>query len=497
MKRRWTFWRMWIIGIGIWLCAGGVHAQETSEVTVGAAGIGDSYYPALGNSGYDVQHYTITLFTPVAQNYINAETHIEAIATHDLTAFNLDFYHLNILELRVNNIRAEYSRSGNELTIIPDELIPAGETFTVRIHYSGAPNVSESGEVSYAEGWWHGDGGIITAGEPSGASTWYPVNEHPLDKATYTFILTVPSPYVAVANGTLESTEVDGDNITYIWEMRQPMASYLASFQAGLFVMQTDDSGSVPIRNFFPEGRERGGETVFADQAAMIDYFSSIFGEYPFEVYGAVVANESFGFALELQTLSLFGLRFVNAGRNSPDTQGVIAHEAAHQWFGNSVSLSDWSEIWLNEGFATYASWLWFEHSAGAQVFEDIVNEYYNFISANDQLANGATLEDARRIARSFAPPGAPHPDDLFNIGVYVRGALVLHALRLEVGDDSFFEILQTYANQFRYSNATIADFIAISESISGQDLESFFDAWLYDEIMPDIPQIGLENSVD
>ncbi len=239
--------------------------------------------------------------------------------------------------------------------------------------------------------------------------------------------------------------------------------------------MQTAEGpNGLPIRNYFPADRAEDGIATFAETSEMIAYFNEVFGPYPFEAYGAVVADTSLSFALETQTLSLFGKDVLDAGSFA---ETVISHELAHQWFGNSVSLAKWQDIWLNEGFATYASVLWAEHQGGVAESKGEMNAYYTIISNQTR----------------FVPPGNPPQDDLFNGGVYLRGAWVLHALRLEVGDAVFFDILKTYYDRFKYGNAITEEFIALAEELSGQDLTDFFQGWLFDEEVPPKPNMKLK----
>jgi aminopeptidase N len=206
----------------------------------------------------------------------------------------------------------------------------------------------------------------------------------------------------------------------------------------------------------------------------MLDYFSEVFGKYPFEVYGSLVMNTDFGAALENQTLSIYGKDMIDID-DVEYTELTVAHELAHQWFGDSVSVADWSDIWLNEGFATYSEGLWVEHLHGRETLDDWVKSQYADVAAS-----------------SYPPPGVPPKNDLFNDGVYLWGGLTLHALRLEVGDEAFFETLKTYFALYKNGNATTDDFIAVAEKVSGKELDEFFDAWLYSETVPPIPAMGL-----
>jgi aminopeptidase N len=256
------------------------------------------------------------------------------------------------------------------------------------------------------------------------------------------------------------------------------MASYLATINIGDFDEETMESPSgIPIRNYYAVGLPKGVNEPFARQGEMLEYYGEIFGPYPFEVYGSLVMNTNFGAALENQTLSIYGIDMVDLD-DIEGTELVVAHELAHQWFGDDVSVADWGDIWLNEGFATYAEGLWLEHLDGRAELDDWVKGVYSEVKSYPEY---------------FVAPGDPPRDDLFNGGVYYRGGLTLHALRLEVGDEAFFKIVKTYYEKYKGGNATTEEFIAVAEEISGKDLKEFFDKWLYqDELMP-IPELGLE----
>jgi len=447
----------------------------------GDEGIGDDYAPGLGNGGYDAQHYTLTLDVDMTLNTLTGTARIESLATQDLSAFNLDFRGFEISRVTVNDTPAEHTRAERELTIIPTETIPNGAPFTVEIDYVGMPMLRPG---SFADGWTRYATGVYVASEPAGAQNWYPVNDHPLDKATYTFHVTVDLPYVVAANGNLIDAQRDGDKVTYSWEHTYPTASYLVTVNIADFVRREDESASgITLRNYFPRELADRAELTFAPQAEMMDYFIETFGPYPFDVYGAVVADVDLPFALETQTLSLFGrgIALGNWGGRG-GAEGVIAHELAHQWFGNSVTPATWRDIWLNEGFATYAQVLWIEHKYGKAEADKQLIGYYVAI-------NGAAFNIGGAVV-----PGDPPPARLFDMAVYLRGAWTLHALRLKIGDEAFFALLKAYAERFKYSNATTDDFITLAEDISGESLDDFFTAWLYEKPVPDVPEMGLNG---
>jgi aminopeptidase N len=446
----------------------------------GADGLGDPLFPLLGNGGYDALHYTLDLKPDMEQKSLSGTVTMEARATQDLAAFNLDFAGFTISQLTVNDAPAQYTRSTHELTITPAQPLKMGDTFTAAITYNGSPETSTVDGIE--TGWLWYNNGSLAANEPAGAAGWFPVNDHPLDKASYTFRVTVAKPYVVAANGLLRNTTDNGDTRTYLWEEDKPMASYLATVDIARYTVQTGKSpGGVAIRNYFPEDMTPEETQMYSRTGEMIDFFSSIYGPYPFDVYGVVIADTELGFALETQTLSLFGrTRSSNRRVGQIAPQEVVAHELSHQWFGDSVSLKSWEDIWLNEGFATYSQFLWLEHVSGKDALGSRMRGIYRLLDT--QRGTGET--------------GKPDVQTLFDTNlIYLRGSLVLHALRVHVGDETFFNIMRTYADRFRYGNANTADFIKVANEVSKQDLTSFFQWWLFDSKLPAIPEMGLSPS--
>lgn len=437
---------------------------------VGAAGLGDPYYENLGNGGYDVDHYDLDIAYDPETAEIDATATIRATATQDLTSFNLDFGPYDTVSVTVDGIDAAVDYTGpEELTITPAEPLAPASMFTTVVAYAGEPQPQLVGGT-FSGGWLTtGSGAVYVASEPNGAHTWFPSNDHPSDKATFSISVTVPESLEVASNGVLVGEEPNGDGTkTWSWEMTDPMATYLAAVSIADFEIQRPaGTADVEIRNFFPPSVAADAEVEFARTTEMIEYFSSVFGPYPFDTYGVVVAPTPLGFALENQTMSLFGTDLVSGfGAAEP----VVAHELAHQWFGNHVTPATWQDIWLNEGFATYAQELWAEH---------------NTSQGGDLDAVSARL---RRDGAFLGPIDDPGPDQLFGQAVYVRGAMVLHALRLEVGDDAFFEILRTWVAEKGGSSASTADFVEVAERVSGAELSPFFDEWLGAPQPPEFP---------
>jgi len=435
---------------------------------VDLASAGDPLFPNLGNGGYDVDHYDVAL-TFRDDGSIVGLTTISADAAMDLPSFDLDFTSLSVGAVRVDGADANWTMRDEELVVTPAVPITAGHRFVVEVEYAGTPHRVATTALPFPIGWFDGPSGAeYVVAEPDAAHSWFPSNDHPSDKATFGFSLTVPSGTFAAANGTLVDTVDDIGSVTYRWETRHPMATYLATILVSDHHSLVPDPGStatsgVDVRNVLPTTLAAAPPADLARTGEMIRFLSEEFGPYPFERYG-VGFVDGFGAALENQTLSLFDTELAS----SPILDLVLVHELAHQWFGDSVTPRWWGDIWLNEGFATYAELLWIEHTRGETAYRDAIRE---------------RTRQAR--AAGYPPPGSPPATDLFNGGVYQRGALTLAALRDEVGDDAFFEILRTYAARFADGNATTADFVGIAEEISGKDLGAFFDMWLHDPSLP------------
>lgn len=439
----------------------------TAPYVAGAEGGGDPYYPLLGNGGYDVEHYDLAVAYTL-DGTVTVDAAIDAVATQNLEALNLDFVGWTIDAVTIDGVDAAYRRDGGELTL--ERLrISSGSPFAVHVAYHGTPQPLQSEALPFLLGWFSGpDGEQFVVAQPDGAHAWFPGNDHPSDKATFSIRLTVPAGFVAAANGALAGVSEDDALVTYSWEMQDPMATYLATVVIGdTWEIEEDarstDVSGVRVRNVLPPDIDDEARRALAKTGEMIVTLEDAFGPYPFDEYGIAVVG-GFEHALENQTLSVFGRRMVS----HPAFEYILVHELAHQWFGDSVSVAQWSDIWLNEGFATYAELLWVEHLYGPAAYrEEVANRIEASIAAED------------------GPPGTPASDDLFNRTVYQRGSFVLVALRDTVGDDRFFEILHSHATRHAYGTATTDDFIALAEEISARDLDDLFDAWLYGDDLP------------
>lgn len=437
----------------------------------GSSGVGDSYYPELGNGGYDALHYAVDLKVEPATNEVVGSSTMKAIATQELSQFNLDFRGCQVEKVAVNGQPAEFSRTENELTIVPQCPVGNGETMSVRVDYSGQPQAAPSMAGDFLVGWKNNGHGVLVDSQPDGGRTWIPLNDHPQDKATYEYTVNVPGDYVVAANGTLTDVREAGDRKTFHWTTRDPLASYLATLHIGSFERQDEvGPGGLPIRNYFPPHLAEKARFDFGRQGEMIEHLSQLFGPYPFEAYGSIVVNDpkAVAGAMETQTLSLYEPAMVTGDRSN---EWIVMHELAHQWFGNLVSCHTWKDLWLHEGFATYCEWLWKEKTEGAEALERIAQETHDMLSA------GRNIE-----------VGQPPVNDLFNHQVYSRGALTLHALRKTVGDEAFFTGVRSYLEEHKGGTATTEDLRASLERTSGQDLSGRFNEWLYQAALPALP---------
>jgi len=435
----------------------------------GGSSAGDPYFAGLGNTGYDALSYDLSFVIDPDEAALEATAKMVAVATDSLLSFNLDLVGLDVASVDVDGAAAEFVHEGEELIITPNSPLESGSEFEVTIVYGGTPRAVESPAWREDVGWIDAGDFSYVVSQPSGAHGWFPVNDHPSDKATYVISATVPDGIEVLANGVLESVVEQGDGTsTWRYVARDPIASYLVTMAVGEFTIRESVSETgTPIRDAYGTGTEARARPAVELQSKMLAAFEELFGDYPFEVYGALIVNDNFGGALETQTLSVFSAGLFGGALG----EDVVAHELGHQWFGDAVTPAVWEDIWLAEGFATYSEWLW-----------DEVNDPSFDINAR-----------AESLAASGRPiwtaPGTPGPAGMFDSTVYIRGGLTLHALRLTVGDDAFFEILRSYFERFKYANATTADFIAVAEEVSGADLAQLFDEWLYQDVTPELPE--------
>jgi aminopeptidase N len=454
--------RLWLAA----LCATALLLVVTGTAvaaafTPGSAGLGDPFFPNAGNGGYDVSHYSLTLGYEPGSDRLAGTAVITATATQDLSQFDLDLRGFSISRLQVNGQAATFTRKGEqELVITPSAGLPSGSQFTVTIDYAGTPPIVTDPDGSI-EGWVPTDDGAFVVGEPQGSPGWYPANDNPRDKARYDFSVTVPEGLTVMANGVLVSHATTAGKTTWVWRETDPMAPYLATATLGVFDLTISQVGDIPSYVAVDPTLSKGN--VLRKLPEIVKFYSSIYGRYPFTAVGSIVDDAKIvGYSLETQTKPVYD--------RMPD-EATLAHELSHMWFGDSVTLTQWPDIWLHEGFATWSEWIWSEYS-GNKTAQKYFDNLYN--------------TPAQDTAFWTPPPAVPGtPAFMFNGTIYYRGGMTLQALRQKVGDFAFFQIMRGWATQNRYGNVTTPQFISLAEQVSGMQLDHFFDVWLYQPEKP------------
>ncbi|GAA5072505.1 aminopeptidase N [Thermocatellispora tengchongensis] len=431
----------------------------------GASGLGDPYFPLAGNGGYDARHYDLSLDYTPASRTVAATSVMRARATQGLSRFNLDYSGPEITSVTVDGRGARFARDGQELVITPARPIRRGAEFTVKVAYAGELGAIEDGALG-RYGWIPTGDGAVVMSQPDGARSFYPVNDHPRDKAAYRVTITVPAGLTALASGEpVGKVRTAKGRSTAVWASREPMASYLLTVAIGKFaVKESWRDGLLNISAVDP-ALHSGDGGLHDTTAEVTAWAADRFGMYPFSSIGGIVDDAKVEYALETQNRPVYDTGL-------PST-GLIVHEMAHQWFGNSVSPASWKEIWLNEGFATYAEWLW-EETHGGDTAQETFDRYYARPESH---------------AMWHAPlPGDPGRDDMFAGSVYTRGAMTVHALRLTLGDEAFGELLHEWATRHRHRTAATGDLIALASKRAGRDLTPLFTAWLHTDGKPASP---------
>jgi len=394
----------------------------------------DPYLPGHGDLAFEVESYEIKLDYRVSSNRLDAQAQIVAVANQALILIRLDLQGLEVRKVRVNGSRpARYSLRGGKLRIRLAAAAAPGDRLVIVVQYGGRPGPVPSiwGDV----GWEELSDGVIVAGQPGGAPSWFPCNDRPGSKATYRLSVTTESAYAVLANGLLVGRRRGASRTTWTYEHTQPMATYLATVQIGRYEMRTLAGSPVPERLLAPPMLQSVAMADFGRQSAMLRLFADLFGPYPFDAYTVVVTQDDLEIPLEAQGLAVFGANHIDGMQG---LERLVAHELAHQWFGNSLTLGRWSDIWLHEGFACYAEWLWSEGSGGKSA--DVLARRHH-----RRLAGAA--QDLR-----LAHPGAA---TMFDDRVYKRGALALHALRLTLGDDTFFTMIRAWVAQHQFGTVS------------------------------------------
>jgi aminopeptidase N len=429
------------------------------QAAPGADGAGDPYYPTDGNGGYDVTDYHVSVSYDPPSKKLDGDTVVTAKATGDLAKFNLDLRGFDVGSVEVDDKPATVERAGeHELVITPAATVPNGQTFRARVRYSGVPEHSEDGNLG-DNGWQVSkSGGAFVAGEPHSSTSWYPSNDTPRDKATFTLTARVPDGWSVISNGREQPSTTDGGWTTYTWVEETRIATYLTTIgiDKWTFDRSTMPNG-VPIVSAYAPGAE-DKKKVESRLPEILEFLSSKFGPYPQSAAGGIYINENIGFSLETQTRPIYA-KWAELS--------VVVHENTHQWFGDSVSVTSWSDICLNECFASYAQWLWDE----AKSNKNLDDNYRTQVARTTDKFWNRKLYDMG-AGKEFT-------------AVYDKGAIAMHALRRQIGDDAFNRVLKGWAEKHRDGNASWPEFEQFTQETAQQDLRGFFDAWFRNEGKP------------
>jgi len=464
------------------VAGGGPPACALGTATPGSAGLGDRLYPLLGNGGYNVENYDLSLNYPAKdpKQTVTGDVTITAVATQSLSRFDLDFGGGSAGTVTVDGRPATVSRSGEELIVTPTDYLARGQRFRVTVSGFTATPIEANADAPV--GFVTTPDGTVLAGQPNTAHLLFPSNDYPRDKATYTIALTTPVGWTGVANGRHVGDRVRGDRVSSIYRESKPMASELVQVAVGDFVVQSRPAANgVPIRDVVPR---RLASTLLPKaevERSQVAWLEKKVGPYPFETYGSAIIDADLGFALETQTLSLYDTGLFGLPTFIVDP--IMTHELAHQWFGDSVTPWTWSDVWQNEGHATWYELLYADETGAFPRFTGYpsLDEYFKHIySFGDQWRS--------QYGPVASPAGSASVWDVFNQNVYEGGALVLYALRQKIGTTKFQQLERAWVSRYRGESASTDDFIALASQISGHDLRSFLRAWLYDGTTPPMP---------
>ncbi|BBX49011.1 M1 family metallopeptidase [Mycolicibacterium poriferae] len=428
----------------------------------------DPYLPTAGNFGYRVSRYELELEYKVAINRLGGTATVTAVTLAELQTFSLDLSSaLSVAKVTVNGKRPKHFRTDRDkLHITLADRLPAGAAMTVAVRYSGTPRPKRTpwGEVGFEEL----TEGALVAGQPNGASSWFPCDDHPSAKASFRIQIATESAYLTLANGKLLSRRARAGMTTWTYEQSEPTSTYLITLQVGPYTRRRMAKNGVEIFSVLPDRLRREFDHDFGRQPQMMKLFVKLFGPYPLaDGYTVVVTDDDLEIPLEAQGISIFGANHCDGRRGS---ERLVAHELAHQWFGNSVTAQRWRHIWLHEGFACYAEWLWSDH-CGERSADDWARHYHRRLVDSPQ---DLVLAD-------------PGPQDMFDDRVYKRGALALHTLRRRIGDDAFFALLREWTSRYRHASVVTDDFIALAAQYTEDSLRPLWAAWLYSAEVPEL----------
>ncbi|MFI5756408.1 M1 family metallopeptidase [Streptomyces sp. NPDC051569] len=446
--------------------------------TPGGEGLGDPVFPRLGNTGYRVTAYLLDFTYRATPRLVDARVTITAYATQDLSRFSLDAYGLRVHGVWVDGRKAAFRQAARKLVVTPASPVGNRAKLVVRVDYTADPR----GLRAPHNGWVPTPDGFAVAGQPDLAHTVFPCDDHPSDKAHFTFRVTVPDGLTAVANGSLVSTAGAGGTTTATYRSRAPIATELVQVVVGHYrVIERRGPNGLRLRDVVPAARVRALEPALALTPGQLGWLERRLGRFPFETYGILPVNSddpgAFGFtALETQTLTLYKPDFLLQGEEVIGAH--MMHELVHSWFGNLVSPATWADLWLNEGHADYYALLYryergWSDSIGLKTMEARMRSLY---AQGDQWRQDS------------GPVAAPTAADLYDSQRYTGGVLVLYALGKLVGEDVFRRIEHAFLDRYRETSAGTGEYIAVASEVANRDLSAFLRDWLYGTRTPRMP---------
>ncbi len=462
---------------------GGVPTASAAPASPGGQSIGDSLFPTLGNTGYDALHYDLDLsFGAESTDPVTGTVTLGAVATKALSNFSLDYGGTATGVVFVNGASAAFTRVGEKLVVTPRRALPKGQPFVVTLRgFVTSPRAFDPDDPT-SVAFLAGPSGTAMLGQTQYAHYAWPSNDHPADKASFTFRLDAPSSETAVASGVLAGKRSRAGRTTWSYLQRQPMATELVQVAVGDYdVIDRGEHEGVALRDVTLRSGTAELEPKLAVVASQLDWLVEKLGPYPFDVYGSFVGDQEVGFALETQTLSYF-----DASLFADEPEGywkpTMMHELAHQWIGNSVAPKDWADIWNNEGHATWYETTWaaengyLEDDTGIADFDALLKRIYEL---GDQY---------RADYGPVAEPLSGSDADVFSSQSYYGGLLVLYALRQEIGTPAFERLERQWVTKYRGKSASTQDYVALASKVAGRDLKPFLDAWLYGMTTPPMP---------
>jgi aminopeptidase N len=465
-------------------------APALAAPSPGSSGLGDRLFPELGNGGYDVQHYDLDLryATSAPSQSIDGTVTILARATQDLSRFDLDFAGQSVGSISVNGLPAKFTRTPDDLVITPRLPLRNGLPFIVTVsHFVAAPTVANSDDFATTAFFYH-PAGSATAPQPNWAHLFLPSNDHPRDKASFDIRFDVPAGTTAVSNGVKLLQWTDRGRTHFVYVQRQPMATELLQLAVGQYdVTNVGFHSGVYLRDVTSENITAAIQPLLGVTPSQIDWMQSRIGKYPFDLYGSLVVEADLGFALETQTLELMDTSwFYDFTRDTWDP--TLLHEMSHMWFGDSVAPYSWSDLWLNEGHASWYEFLYAEDKGFLEGDTEGYPDDDGYADFDDLMKAVYAHGDEWRA--QSGPVALPTSEDtLFDLQRYHGGALVLYALRQKIGDGPFQSIERAYVDRFKDRSVSTDDYIALAAQVTGRhDVAPFLRDWLYGTKTPAMP---------